>query len=145
MNKFSNKLKKPFFPNFLEKKNFLENPTLSCTISYGFLAPCQDLMLMIQFKENVLTDRRMEGQKDGKALFYRTNSATFRGPKICTDQWLGKYFWILERIWAKQSEQVRFVPSTIWGSGRQHNPSTIFPSFNLTQNCYINKNIFFFL
>ena len=31
------------FPNFLGKKDFLENPALSRTISYGFLASCQNL------------------------------------------------------------------------------------------------------
>ena len=51
MTKFSNKFKKPClwpilgpFSQFLEqKKNFLENPALSRTTSYGSLAPCQNL------------------------------------------------------------------------------------------------------
>ena len=48
MTKFSNKLKKPCFgpifgpfSNFGAKKNFPENPALSHTTSYEFLAPCQ--------------------------------------------------------------------------------------------------------
>ena len=47
MTKFSNKYKKPcfwpIFPIFGAKKIFLENLALSCTTSYGFLAPCQNL------------------------------------------------------------------------------------------------------
>ena len=47
MTKFFNILKKPcfwpIFPNFGTKFYFLENPALSRTTSYGFLASCQDL------------------------------------------------------------------------------------------------------
>ena len=51
MTKFSNKFKKPYFwpilgpifPILGAKNIFLENPALSCTTSYGFLAPCQNL------------------------------------------------------------------------------------------------------
>ena len=61
MTKFSKIFKKPFFahfgpifPIFWVKKNFLENPALSHTTSFGFLAPCQNL-------EKVRTDRRKDG------------------------------------------------------------------------------------
>ena len=84
MTKFSNKFKNPVFgpfwvhfPNFWGKKIFLENPALSGTTSYGFLAPCQNLKkLMIQFKENARTD----GRKEGQTLFYRTLPATAGSP-----------------------------------------------------------------
>ena len=33
----------PFSQVFWAKKNFSENPTLSCTTSSGFLEPCQNL------------------------------------------------------------------------------------------------------
>ena len=47
MTKFFNKFKKPcfwpIFPNFIAEIFFPENPALSCTTLYGFLAPCQNL------------------------------------------------------------------------------------------------------
>ena len=72
------------FSKFLWQKVFPENPALSHTTSYSFLAPCQNLEkpndAMIQ--ENVQTDKGWtEGQKDGQALFYRTLPATSRGSK----------------------------------------------------------------
>ena len=68
MNKFSNKLKNPVFspfwvhfPNFWGKKIFLKNPPLSCTTSYRFLAPCQNLeKTNDKFQENAQTDRRTD-------------------------------------------------------------------------------------
>ena len=60
------------FPNSGGNKIFLENPTLSCTTSYGFLAPCQNFKkLMIQFQENGQTARRTNR---------RTDRAYFIGP-----------------------------------------------------------------
>ena len=89
MTKFSNKLKKnalfvfgpywAFFLNFGAKKIFFsENPALSRTTSYEFLAPCQiSEKLMIQFQENAWTEGRAERWKDG-----RTNRPCFiGGPK----------------------------------------------------------------
>ena len=72
MTNFSNKLKKPcfwhIFPIFGAKKIFLENPALSRTTSYGFLAPCQNLE-----KVNYTIQRkRPDGRTDGQNLFYRT-------------------------------------------------------------------------
>ena len=43
---------------------FLENPAMSHTTSYGFLAPCQNFELKMQFQENAQTDKRTEGQSD---------------------------------------------------------------------------------
>ena len=59
MTKFFNKIKTPYFwpflvkfPNFCSKNIFLENPVLSRTTSYGFLAPGQNLeKTNIQFHE----------------------------------------------------------------------------------------------
>ena len=70
MTKFSNKFK--IFPIFGAKIIFPENPVLSCTTSYGFLAPCQNLEKVndtIQRKHPVRQkdrkiDRRMEGWTD---------------------------------------------------------------------------------
>ena len=71
------------FPIFGAKKIFLENPALSRTTSYGFLAPRQNLEKVndtIQIKH---LDRRTEGQtEDGQTLFYGTLPTTAGGPKI---------------------------------------------------------------
>ena len=68
MTKFSNKFKKPcfwpIFPIFGAKKIFLENPALSCTTSYGFLAPCQNLEKVNDTIQRKRPDRRTEGQTD---------------------------------------------------------------------------------
>ena len=89
MTQFSNKLKKlflvhfcPIFPILGAKKIFLENPALSRTTLYGFLAPYQIFKkLMIQFKENAQTDGQRGRRKDGQTIFYRTLPGTIRGPK----------------------------------------------------------------
>ena len=71
MNKFSNTLKKPFlahfgsiFPILGAKKIFLENPALSCTPSYGFLASCQNLEKVNDTIQRKRTDRQ-DGRADG--------------------------------------------------------------------------------
>ena len=81
------------FPHFWGKKNFLENAALSCTSSYGFLAPCQNLEKVNDTIQRKCLDRWTEGQtegwtegqenrqKDGQTLFYRTLLATIGGPK----------------------------------------------------------------
>ena len=95
MTKFSNKFKKtcfwpifgPFSPIFGAKKIFLENPALSCTTSYGFLAPHQNLEKVNDTVQNICLerwkDRRMgDGRMDGQTLFYRALPATVGGPII---------------------------------------------------------------
>ena len=69
MTKFSTKFKKPVFghfwvhfPNFWGKKIFLENAALSCTTSYGFLAPCENLEKV----NNVNQRKHLDRQKDGR-------------------------------------------------------------------------------
>ena len=68
MTKFSNKFKKPcfwpIFPIFGAKKIFLENPALSRTTSYGFLAPCQNLEKVNDTIQRKHPDRQMEGWTD---------------------------------------------------------------------------------
>ena len=68
MTKFFNVFKKPcFWPIFpiFEKKNFfLENPALSRTTSYGFLASCQKL----QKTNDTISRKRPDRQKDGRLL-----------------------------------------------------------------------------
>ena len=61
--------------------------------------------------------------------------------KICIDKWLGKCYCILERIQANRgvSEQVRFVPNIVGGSGEKRYPSKNYPN-NLTN--YKIKGIF---
>ena len=73
MNKFSNKLKKPccglfgvFFLNFWEKKIFSENPALSRTTSYEFLAPCQ-----ISQKTNDTIPRKCLDRRTNRPYFIR--------------------------------------------------------------------------
>ena len=83
--------------------------------------------------------------------FYMNIKAYARGKKMCIDQWLGKYC-ILRKIWAKQGvgEQVWFVSNTVVESGVSRNSfsndlslEAVSPVLKLTQNCYINMNIFF--
>ena len=88
MTKFSNKFKKPcfwpIFPIFGAKKIFLENPALSHTTSYGFLAPYQNLEKVNDTIQKKCPDRwkdgRMYGRTDRQTLFYRTLLATAGGP-----------------------------------------------------------------
>ena len=63
--RFFNKFRKPcfwsIFPVLGAKNFFQENPVLSRTTSYWFLAPWQNFKkLMIKFQENTQTDRRTE-------------------------------------------------------------------------------------
>ena len=82
MAKFSNKLKKPcfwpIFPILGAKKIFL---ALSHTISYRFLAPCQNLEKVNDTIQRKRLDRRKDGRTDRQTLFYRTLPATAGGPK----------------------------------------------------------------
>ena len=72
------------FPNFWGKKLFLENPALSCTTSYDFLAPYQNLEKTydtipkkhLDRRKGRQKERRKDGQKDRQTLFYRTLPAT---------------------------------------------------------------------
>ena len=69
MTKFSNKFKKlcfwPSFPIFGAKNIFLENPALSSTTSYEFLAPCQNLEKVNDMIQRKCVDRQMEGWMEG--------------------------------------------------------------------------------
>ena len=84
MTKFFNKFKKPgfwpIFPDFWgkkKKKKIPKNLALSHTISFGFLAPCQNLE-----KNNDTIQRKCPDiWKDGETLIYRTLRATTGGPK----------------------------------------------------------------
>ena len=68
MTQFSNKFKKPcfwpIFPIFGAKKIFLENPALSRTTSYGFLAPCQNLEKVNDTIQRKHPDRWKDGRTD---------------------------------------------------------------------------------
>ena len=71
MKKFSNKLKKTLFwpiwghfPNFWGKKIFLKNLVLSCTTSYGFLAPCQNLEKVNDTIHRKCPERQKDRWKD---------------------------------------------------------------------------------
>ena len=61
-----------------QKNFFPENLALSGKTSYEFLAPCQ-INDTVSRKH---MDRRMEEQKDGQILFYRTLLAITEGPII---------------------------------------------------------------
>ena len=87
MTKFFNIFKKPcfwpfltYFPNFLGNIFFLENPSLSPTTSYGFLASCQNSektnnTIPENARTDGRTDRRTDGWTDG-----RTDRPYFIGP-----------------------------------------------------------------
>ena len=79
MTQFSNKFKKPcfwpIFPIFGAKKIFLENPALSHTTSYGFLASCQNLEKVNDTIQRKRTDRLKDRRTDGK-----TDRPYFIGP-----------------------------------------------------------------
>ena len=68
MTKFFNIFKKPcfwpIFPIFEKKIFFLENPALSRTTSYGFLASRQKL----QKTNDTIPRKRPDRQKDGRLL-----------------------------------------------------------------------------
>ena len=63
------------FPNFGGKIFFPENPALSCTTSYGFLAPCQNLV-----KINDVIPRRCPDRQDGRT-YRRIDRPYFIGLK----------------------------------------------------------------
>ena len=71
----------PIFPIFGAKKFFLENPALSHTTSYRFLAQRQNLEKVNDTIQRKRPDRRTVGWKDGQKLFYRTLPASAGGPK----------------------------------------------------------------
>ena len=75
MTKFFNIFKEPcfwpIFPMLWAKNFFLENPTLSRTNSYGFLAPCQNL----EKTKDTISRKRLDRRKDG-----RTDRPYFIGP-----------------------------------------------------------------
>ena len=90
MTKFFNIFKKTvlthfwsIFPIFGAKKFFLENPALSHTTSYGFLALYQNLEKTIDTNSKQ-TPGQMEGQKDGwkgrQTILHRTLLANARDP-----------------------------------------------------------------
>ena len=53
------------FPIFGAKKNFLENPALSPTTSYGFLAPCQNLEKINDIIQRKCPERQKDGRTEG--------------------------------------------------------------------------------
>ena len=71
------------FSQFFGKKIFLsENPALSCTTSYEFLAPCQiSVKTYDTIPRKYLDKRMMEERKDGQTLFHWTLPATAVGPE----------------------------------------------------------------
>ena len=111
-------------------------------------APDWKPLLKIKIEQNLLCSN-----KEYNPIFknIRQNSRVYTGvKKLCIYQWLGKYYCILGRIWARKGvgEQMWFVPNTVaqcWGTA-QHNPSldTVFPTAKATQNLYINTNIYSF-
>ena len=83
MTKFSNTLRKPCFwlilgpfSQFLEQKKIsLENPALSQTTSYGFLAPCQNLEKV----NDKIQRKHLDRQKDRWKMDGRMNRPYFIG------------------------------------------------------------------
>ena len=112
MTQFSNKFKKPcfwpIFPIFGTKKIFLENPALSRTTSYEFLATCQNLEKINLTIQRKRLDRRKDGRTEGQTLFYRTLPATAGGIKRSTKNYNYKvfilYFYILWAFFSSNHE-----------------------------------------
>ena len=50
----------------MTKKNFLGNPALSHTTSYGFLAPCQNLEKVNDTIQRKCPDRWKDGRTEGQ-------------------------------------------------------------------------------
>ena len=90
MTKFFNRFKKPFLAHFwsifpiLKAKNFFLKIWPSCTISYGFLALCQNLQKNNTIAKNTWTEGRLEKQKDGQTLYHSALPPTAGGPTILT-------------------------------------------------------------
>ena len=78
-----------FWPTFpiLEAKKCLENPALSLTTSYRFLASCQNLVKT----DDTIPRKRPDKRRDGQTLFHRTLPANAGGP-IKTADFLRKVF-----------------------------------------------------
>ena len=58
------------FPNLGAKNVFPENPALSRTTSYGFLALCQNSeKTIIQLQENIWTEGRTKGRTDSMTFW----------------------------------------------------------------------------
>ena len=70
----------PIFPILGAKKFFLENPALSHTTSYGFLASCQNLEKTNDTIPRKRPDRQKDGRTDGQTLCHRTLPANAEGP-----------------------------------------------------------------
>ena len=117
------------FPNFGENF-FFHKIQLSCTTSYGFLAPCQKLEktndTILRERLGRQKDRRTKGQKDRQTLFHRTLLATGRGPKRLdyTDMsiifqsimivLMLLIFWIFVNIWWKTWYQMFGFIKNCW-------------------------------
>ena len=70
------------FPSFWGKKVFLENPTLSRTALYGFLATCLNLEKTKDTVPRKRPDRGpKDGRKDGQTLFHTNLTANAGAPK----------------------------------------------------------------
>ena len=67
------------FPILVAKIFFPENPALSGTTSYRFLAPCQNLEKTNDAISRKRPDQQKDGRKDGQTLFWRTLPTTAGG------------------------------------------------------------------
>ena len=85
MTKFSNKFKKtcfgPIFPIFGAKNIFLENPALSCTTSYGFLAPCQNSEKVNDTIQRKCPDRQKDRRTDRHTILQDPSSYCWESNK----------------------------------------------------------------
>ena len=100
------------FSQFWGQKFFPENPALSCTTSYGFLASCQNLVKTNNVIPRKRPDRRKDGWKDGwkdgqTLLFYRTFPATAGGPKRHALSFI-KTSYISTHFWKHDTKQYNF-------------------------------------
>ena len=72
----------PTFPILGAKVFFLENPALSRTTSYWFLASCQNLEKTNDTIPRNRPDWWKDGRKDRQTLFHRTLQVNDGGPKV---------------------------------------------------------------
>ena len=72
------------FSQFSRQKKIFLKIWPSCTISYGFLALCQNLQKNNTIAKNTWTEGRLEKQKDGQTLYHSALPPTAGGPTILT-------------------------------------------------------------
>ena len=87
-------------------------------------APGWRSLFLLKIKMEQTSGCQIRNIMQSSSTFVRILGPIPEVKKICIDQWLGKYYWILGRIWAKRGvcEQVKVVPNTVGGLGGGRTP-----------------------